>query len=151
MATRIYGDDDDVRFRSHSFFPIPPRSIVGSIVAILIEAHLLQAISLHLILVMDASAAKLVLLSSLPTPQPDRCDMIRCCCIAECRRRCPVGRLRACMMCSTSVGPCCGFLAIDDSLGATCPLRGFVVCHVCLFGRFRSRCMWSPLSRISRT
>ena len=51
IATTIYGDDDDVRFRSHSFFPIPPRSIVGSIVAILIETHLLQAISLQITLV----------------------------------------------------------------------------------------------------
>ena len=55
------------------------------------------------IAVMHASAGVFVLLSGLPTPQPDRCNTIRCCCIAECRRRCPVGRLRACMMCSTSV------------------------------------------------
>ena len=93
---------------------------------------------------MHASGGALVLLSGQPTPQPDGCNTIRCRCRAQCRRRCPVGRLRACMACSTSVGPCCGFLAIDDSLGAACPLREFVVCHVCFFGASRAPCAWSP-------
>ena len=93
---------------------------------------------------MAASASILVMLSVQPTPQPDGLNTIRCCCRVGCRRRCPVGRLMACMVCSTSVGPCCGFLAIDDSLEAGCPLREFVVCHVCFFAPSRSHCMWSP-------
>ena len=96
------------------------------------------------IVIMAASGGVLVVLSGQSTPQPDGLNTIRCCCRVGCRRRCPVGRLRACMACSTSVGPCCGFLAIDDSLEAGCPLREFVVCHVCFFAPSRSHCMWSP-------
>ena len=93
---------------------------------------------------MEASTGVVVLLTSLSTPRPDGRNTIWCCCRAHCRRRCPVGRLRECMACSSSVGPCCGFLAVDDSLGVACPLREFVVCHVCFFGTTRSLCAWSP-------
>ena len=48
------------------------------------------------------------------------------------------------MACSSSVGPCCGLLAIDESLGVACSLREFVVCHVCFSGTARSLCAWSP-------
>ena len=92
---------------------------------------------------MAASGSILVLLSGQPTPQPDELNTIRCRCTVGCRRRCPVGRLRACMACSTSVGPCCGFLAVDDSLEVGCPLRDFLVCHVCFSTLSCSPCIWS--------
>ena len=45
---------------------------------------------------------------------------------------------------SSFVGPCCGFLAVDDSLEVACPGREFVVCHVCFFGTTRSFWARSP-------
>ena len=85
----------------------------------------------------------LVSLSSQHPPLPDGVNTIRCCCSRGCRRRCPVGRRRACLACLSPVGPCCGVVAPYAPQASRGSPLDFVVCHACLCPMKPAGCQWS--------